>query len=163
MRGLALTAALLGALALNGAASAATFTPTRHDDPVPGPCKPKDCSLREAIIAAGQDSNSKVVLGKGTYNLEIPPADPDGTPEDGDLNIETGMTVTGQGPNRTRIDANELDRVFMIIQSSGHVQLRNLTVKGGEAYQHTSQIYTAGGGIWAYAFDTVKLVNVVIG
>jgi CSLREA domain-containing protein len=163
VRGFAVTAGLLGALlALSAVAGAATFKPTRHDDPTPGPCKPKDCSLREAIIAANGDSAAKVVLGKGTYKLEIPPTDPDGTPEDGDLNISSGMQVLGKGPQRTKIDGDGVDRVFLITQISGHVLLRGLTVKGGDPYQHPNQTSTLGGGIWAYAFDTVKLVNVAI-
>jgi len=34
------------------AARAAGYTPTRTDDPPPDGCRPDDCSLREAVIAA---------------------------------------------------------------------------------------------------------------
>jgi CSLREA domain-containing protein len=55
-------------------ALADTFKPTRFDDPAPNKCKPHDCSLREAIRAADKDpSHSTILLGKGTYKLQIPP------------------------------------------------------------------------------------------
>src|SRR5688500_6113023 len=55
-------------------ASAADFTVTRVDDPVPNGCAAGDCSLREAVIdanaAAGADT---VILRSGaTYRLSIP-------------------------------------------------------------------------------------------
>lgn len=43
---------MVALLATSSAASAKTYRPTRTDDPVPNGCKPKDCSLREAVIAA---------------------------------------------------------------------------------------------------------------
>jgi hypothetical protein len=48
--GVAAAAALL--LAAGAPASADVFKPTRFNDPTPGKCKPQDCSLREAVIAA---------------------------------------------------------------------------------------------------------------
>ena len=44
--------AAVALLATASAASAVTYRPTRTDDPAPNGCKKKDCSLREAVIAA---------------------------------------------------------------------------------------------------------------
>ncbi|HEX5984013.1 MAG TPA: hypothetical protein VFY69_07395, partial [Solirubrobacterales bacterium] len=49
------TAAAIAAVLLlcaTASAAAATYTVTRTDDPIPGPCEPADCSLREALTAA---------------------------------------------------------------------------------------------------------------
>ena len=43
--------AAVALLATASAASAATYRPTRTDDPAPNGCKKKNCSLREAVIA----------------------------------------------------------------------------------------------------------------
>ena len=51
-------------------AYAATFTPTRFDDPSPNGCLATDCSLREAVIAANATSaEDTIVLSSGTYTL----------------------------------------------------------------------------------------------
>ena len=54
-------------LAMGSTASAATYRPTRTDDPVPNGCKPKDCSLREAVIAsnAAAPGASTILLRPG--------------------------------------------------------------------------------------------------
>ena len=50
-----------------------TFAPTRFDDPPPNKCKPSDCSLREALRAAGnRNGRDEVALRRGVYELEIP-------------------------------------------------------------------------------------------
>ncbi len=60
-----LLAACLGAVVLlttASAASAVTYRPTRTDDPKPNGCKPKDCSLREAVIAANARGMPATIL-----------------------------------------------------------------------------------------------------
>src|SRR5581483_10710928 len=53
-----LVAGTLGA----ASARAETYRVTRHDDPRPGSCKRKDCSLREAIRAANRNPGPDVVV-----------------------------------------------------------------------------------------------------
>ena len=50
--------AAVALLATASAASADTYHPTRTDDPAPNGCKPKDCSLREAVIASNANPRS---------------------------------------------------------------------------------------------------------
>ena len=62
-------------LAMASTASAATYQPTRTDDPAPNGCKQKDCSLREAVIAsnAGYPRPSTIPLRPGKrYELTRP-------------------------------------------------------------------------------------------
>ena len=47
------------------ASAATTYRPTRTDDPTPGACTKKDCSLREAVIAANASGGGKIVLRPG--------------------------------------------------------------------------------------------------
>jgi hypothetical protein len=51
-------------------AFAADYTVTRFDDPAPNGCAARDCSLREALIAANVSPGpDRVVLAAGTYAL----------------------------------------------------------------------------------------------
>ena len=87
-------------LALAADASAATFAPTRTDDPNPGQCRPNDCSLREAARAAAIDpGNDRVVLGARTYEFEQPETgDGDGLSGDLDLFNSGVIELVGRGP-----------------------------------------------------------------
>ena len=157
---------LLAFVLVPAAARADVFKPTRHDDPKPGNCKPRDCSLREALIAANAHANKdRVLLGKGTYKLQIPAS---GTPfQSGALAIFNAVSVVGEGPGQTRINANGLDSVIRIgsgITAFGGVTLKGMTITGGDAgatgVPHTSE----GGGIFAAgeAGSTLALRNVVV-
>jgi CSLREA domain-containing protein len=140
-----------------GRASADQFVPTRHDDPVPGACKPGDCSLREAIQAAeNQPGRDEIVLSRGTYDIEIPDTTGTGI-EAGDLNLSGALSVIGRGPSLTKVDGNGVDRVFT---AGGNNSIRGLTVKGGDASMnpgHTS----VGGGVAAFG-EKLVLGNVKI-
>ena len=54
--------AAVALLATASAASAKTYRPTRTDDPTPNGCKPKDCSLREAVIASNGSGTPATIL-----------------------------------------------------------------------------------------------------
>jgi hypothetical protein len=167
MRGFAGFAGFVGVVAglfvTPSAAMAATYTPTRFDDPTPGTCKPHDCSLREALGAATSGSD-KIVLSKGTYNMQIPAVPGDLGPNNGDFDAVAPVKIQGAGAKKTKIDANGLDRVFRVggVQSTKAVTFKSLTLKGGDATavndgQHPDQ----GGAIYAYT-DKVALKNVVV-
>ena len=158
-------AAVAACLALAAPAAADTFKPTRFDDPAPGPCKAKDCSLREAVLAANADSNtSSIVLERGTYELEIAPVGGDLGPDNGDLGIGYPATLKGKGRRATRIDANGLDRVLFIGDdiSGERTTIRSLEITGGDptALSDPDQV-PLGGGIWMYT-GKVLLRDVVI-
>ena len=167
MRGLnrAMSAAVIGLLAFAAPAAAETLKVTRHDDPPPGKCKLHDCSLREALKAANSDfDRDVVVLGRGTYEMQIPAVPGDLGQQNGDFEIYHPVTVRGKGPTKTKIDANGLDRVFVFNDQSTPFKvstLRSLTVKGGDAgavadVQHPS----TGGGIFAVGKAALEHVTV---
>jgi hypothetical protein len=164
--GRAVVPVVLALVLIPAGAGADVFKPTRHDDPKPGKCKPHDCSLREALIAANAKANKdRVLLGKGTYKLQIPAS---GTPfKSGALAIFNAVTIRGRGPGHTRIDANGLDSVIRIgsgITAFGAVTLKGLTVKGGDAGATGVPHDSEGGGIFAAgeAGSKLALRNVVV-
>ena len=152
--------ALLGALALalwTVPAHAATFAPTRFDDPTPNGCKPANCSLREAIIASNKhDGRDAIPLARGRYELEIPPT----TDDTGSLDVRDGVDLFGAGPKRTKIDGNAIDGAMVVgadNELNDRFVIRDLGVTGGDASQF-------GGGIDAVSFegDRLELSHVAI-
>ncbi len=106
-----LLAAALAATA--SSASAATYHPTRTDDPPPSGCSKKDCSLREAVIAANGSGGGKIVLRPGKrYLLTRSGAGEDGA-FTGDLDLTALITIRTKGHGHpATIDANGIDRVI---------------------------------------------------
>jgi len=151
---------LLG-MSLAGAqpAPANTFEPTRQDDPPPNGCKSSNCSLREALRAAGNRNGAdRVLLGDRTYEMGI--SDDLGLGiESGDFNLTGPLTVRGAGPRKTKVDANGLDRVFTAGGLS-KVKLKALTIKGGDSGANTGHT-SIGGGLTAIG-GKVVLVGVAI-
>ncbi len=147
---IACTAVAALSLGVSPAALGATFTPTRFDDPPPNKCKPGDCSLREALRAAGNaNGRDQVVLKKGVYELEIPDTQGLGI-EVGDLNIFGPLTVVGKGSRDTKIDGNGLDRVFTV--SGNDVRLKRFAIKGGDSGANPGHT-DVGGAITAIGGD----------
>src|ERR1041385_5369148 len=79
-------------------AHATSFLVTRTDDPTPAACD-RDCSLREAVIAAnatpGADTITLPNIG-GPFRLTIPHTGADDATT-GDLNITGDTTIIGSG------------------------------------------------------------------
>src|SRR4051794_32132318 len=91
-----------------------TFRPTRTDDPAPaGACAPRDCSLREAIVAANQNpGRDEVILAGGrTYRLSIP-ANLDDFDVDGDLNLTESVKLVSSNRRLATIDGQGIDDVI---------------------------------------------------
>jgi CSLREA domain-containing protein len=99
-----------------------------------------DCSLREAIQAANNDSAvdacpagsgaDTIVLSAGTYMLAIPSAAGANENATGDLSIMSELTIDGIDSNTVGIDGGNLDRVFSI-QPGANVTLRGFAVSDG--------------------------------
>ncbi len=113
-------------------ASARSFEVTRTDDPNPGQCRPRDCSLREAVLAANARSGADIIeLDTGPiHTLQRPPAAPD-DPEGGDLDVSGPLTVVGRGSGRARIRGQEEDRLFHV-EGAGRLTLMKLNLFNGE-------------------------------
>lgn len=101
-----------------------------------------DCSLREAIQAANQNTvvdncaagvgDDEINLPAGTYTLTLP-GDNEENNASGDLDIQSNLTINGAGAISTTIDGNALDRVLDIPLNQVRVIVKNLTVANGLA------------------------------
>ena len=132
---MARTAAIALVLALGWAtaAEARTFTVTERDDPKPGNCTKRHCSLREAIIAANDAAGPDTVElpGRRPYNLSLKSTGEDES-LDGDLDITSPLVVLHRSFGaRPAIDANGIDRVFDVHAAA---TIRNVTIRGGSAH-----------------------------
>lgn len=123
-----------------------------------------DCSLREAVEAANTNSavdncidNSGnydfIVLDAQTYTLSILGFNEDAN-QTGDLDITEDVTIQGQGPGQTVINAADIDRALHIL--SGYVIVRNLTITDGS----TDTFFGDGGCI--YVNGSLRLEGVFI-
>jgi hypothetical protein len=145
-----LTTILAGcALAIVAAAPAAaeTFKPTRKDDPKPSGCRAKDCSLREAVIAANKHAGKDTIkLGKGTYNLTRREGSPDfNDSKRGDLDLTGEAKIVGVSADRTAVSSGADSSVGRVLHLQGSLNayaLRDLRVEAGAASFN-------GGGILA--------------
>jgi hypothetical protein len=163
---LAGVAALIVCLLLVATAGADTFKPTRKDDPVPNGCRPHDCSLREASIAANANPGADLIpLKRGTYEIQLGFGDAPSFQSDG-LDLFSAVEIRGAGPTKTRIDANGIDRPVEIGIgiSAGHmnVTLRALTLRGGDAGAPTAGNSGSQGGGVISARGNLTLKHVVI-
>ncbi len=150
-------AALCGALANAGAASAATFTVNDQTDaalenPSGTACASThggSCTLRAAAQAADNSGGaSTITLPAGDYRLTIPSTAAD-DPATGDLDIKgasTALTISGSGATNTIIDANHIDRAFSV-QREESLSISGVTIRngaqpnGGAAQNSTAKEY----------------------
>ena len=136
---------------------AATFTVTRFDDPTPNGCfSGTDCSLREAIIDANiAPDGDTIILGSGTYFLNLGGGGEENALT-GDLDITRPLTITGQGPGATIIDANLfsgiIERVFDVKAGATTVVISGVTITGG------AETIGSGAGIFLDGAD-LTLIN----
>jgi hypothetical protein len=164
-RGTACAVAL--ALLVAGSADAKTFKPTRTDDPVPDACKPNNCSLREAVVAAAAtDEKDKILLRAKRYNLELASGD---APFHADgLDVYESMVIRGRGPSHTTIDANGIDRPIEIgmgvSNDTARISFEELKLTGGDPSASTSGNggFDVGGAIVAARPRRVTLKRVVV-
>ena len=111
-----------------------------------------DCTLRAAIMEANANVNlSKIDLPAGTYRLTI-----DGSGEDasatGDLDVTSGLTITGAGSDATTIDGNKgvVNDHAINIKAGATLSVTDVTIANGDQ----TGLYNQGG--------TVTLDRVVV-
>ena len=128
-------------LATASAASAVTYRPTRTDDPAPNGCKKKNCSLREAVIAANANGGGKIVLRPGKRYVLTRKGAGENAGLTGDLDVSLGVEpfdvnlgievrTKGRRGSMATIDANGIDRIFdgsptldRVILRDGHARV----------------------------------------
>jgi CSLREA domain-containing protein len=134
-------------------ARASTFTVTRTDDPPPDGCKPDDCSLREAVIAANVAAGADTItIPADTFTLSINDGDP--AADTGELKITHDVTIIGAGTEGTKTTkiVNALDDPSFAIWPDTEVVMSNLVITGGDT--------GSGGGIQNHG--NLTLTDVVI-
>jgi len=145
-------AALVALLLASAAASAKTYVVTKRGDPVPGACKKRDCSLREAVLAANARAGKDVIVlpnRRKPYKLKQAGTGEDGAMT-GDLDISNNpLVIRHPGKGRATIDAGEIDRAFEVF-AGAPTTFRKLVITGGNATG------VSGGGIHSEA--TLKVV-----
>jgi CSLREA domain-containing protein len=130
---------LIGAIAslvLAAPAAAKTYEVNKRSDHAPNGCKKKDCTLREAVLAANAHAGGdKIVLPeRKTYNLSIPNTNPVGEAAslEGDLDITDDLKISHRGKGRAKVDASGIDRVFETDPTAPvDVAFTRLTITGG--------------------------------
>lgn len=154
----------VASLALAAPAWGDTFEVTKTGDPAPGNCTPNDCSLREAVLAANNDSPGpdRIVLPnrRRRYELTIPNANPmaaeDGGLE-GDLDVTNDpLTILHNGKGLATIDGNGHDRV---IDAFAKLTVRQIKLTGGNADANASD----GGAIRSGDFRLLLIGSRLIG
>jgi len=141
-------AALVALLVISAAASAKTYVVTKRGDPVPGACKKRDCSLREAVFAANVNGGKDVIElpnRRKPYKLKQAGTGEDGSMT-GDLDVSNNpLVIKHPGKGRATIDANGIDRAFEVF-AGAPTTFRKLAITGGNATGLDS-----GGGIHSEA------------
>lgn len=132
-----LAAAVLGVAP--SATAAAPITPTTTADQFN--TDPTNCSLREAVWAANNDSAAMapgcppgsgadtIPLADGTYTLTIAGTDDAGA--DGDLDLLSTITNTHEGTGSAVIDGGGLDRVIDSPVASAMMTISGVTITNG--------------------------------
>ena len=129
--------AIAGALALsvgNAAAAGNTYVPNKTGDHPPNGCSKRDCTLREAVIAAnGHPGRDTILLARKVYELSIPRTG-EGDPNTGDLDVSDPVVIKHKGKGRAVIDANRIDRVLHVVTSNAdrYSDLVKIVVRGGK-------------------------------
>jgi hypothetical protein len=151
--GWTVAAIVVGTLVFAGSAEARTFQVTRANDPIPGDCRPNDCSLREAVLAANARLGADRIIVPGTrrdYRLTRSGTGEDAA-QDGDLDlIGDGVAVVHRGTGRATISARGLgERIF---ESFVPTTLKRLVLTRGNATGANDN----GGAIEAKADVTIS-------
>lgn len=126
---------LVAGQALVSAAAANTFHPNRLGDHIPdGNCNHADCTLREAVIRANNSPGTAdtIVLQAGkTYRLSIPGLS-EQMAQQGDLDINSPITIKSSGQKLATIKQTAPDRVFESgVLVPANVRLVRLGMTGG--------------------------------
>ncbi len=165
------------------AAHAATISVNSTDDVI---ADDGQCTLREAITAANTDTASgssanECISGNGddiiTFSsagttLSLTGTENAANGNDntvGDLDIDSNITISGNGAGVTIIDGGDIDRVLHT-HGTAIVNLNNLTIQNGQigTLGDNSSSGSFGGGIYRQSsgdmvLDTVEILSNVAG
>ena len=123
------------------------------------------CTLRAAIQEANADAGPvTITIPAGTVTLATAAAGGDDITS-GDLNITKDLTITGQGPASTTVDAAAIDRAFNVSDGGGgavpNVTITGMTVKNGDNSPNLGTPGSGHGGC-IYSAGNLTLTNVLV-
>jgi CSLREA domain-containing protein len=114
------------------AVEASLFVPTKGADTQDGTCN-RDCSLREAILAANANPGEDIILlASRTYTLTRAGAGEEGALT-GDLDVTDPVILVGSGAAGTILDGGGLDRIFHVLSGEASLELSDATLRNGSA------------------------------
>jgi CSLREA domain-containing protein len=121
--------------------AAAVFQPNKTADTADGACD-RDCSLREAVLAANASAGEDVILlPAGTYRLTLPGAED--AAATGDLDVLDDLLLLGDGAPSTVIEGAAADRLFQVAGGAA-LELRDVTLRNGRAAGNGGAIANEG-------------------
>lgn len=154
-----LSLAAITALLAATAASAATYRPDTTRDHNPGPCTPRDCTLREAVIRANINPGRDTIVLEARERYNLTRAGDDSTATADDLDVGDDVVIRAAGRGRAVIDANGVGRVLDVgVVGPIDATLKKLTLTGGQA-----DGFSAGGGLLVESGSTKLVRSAVIG
>lgn len=122
-----------------------TMTVTRSDDPEPDGCRPGDCSLREAALAAATSPGPDVItLPAGHYRLSRSSTSDSAASDD--IDLFGAVILRGAGANTTLIDAQETHRVLHI-HPGAFVSVSGVTLTRGRTAGASGRQSATGAGL----------------
>jgi CSLREA domain-containing protein len=142
----ALLIAAVAALALPSVASAFDYPVTTTGDHADKLCDAKDCSLRDAVIAAGPDDTIR--LPAGNYKLSL-----------GELDL-SGDVINGAGARTTSIDGAGASRVLRVTGDGDPSRISGVTVTGGNGVGGGTT--NQGGGIFVSVGSSLVMTDSMV-
>jgi hypothetical protein len=127
-----LAGVVLGALVLAPQAGADLFRVTRTNDPAPNGCKPRDCSLREAVIKANTtEAADTIALKANSYRVSRDGIDE--ASEVGDLDVTEPLRIRGAGLGQIAIEGQWTGLPHRLIEVKDNAKLvaTGITLRDG--------------------------------
>lgn len=142
------------------AAQGKTYSVNRINDHAPNGCQRKDCTLREAVIAANtRPGFDQIVLRSGkTYRLFRTGVDED-LSLTGDLDVTDDTLIRVDRRRRATINAGGIDRA---VETFAQAILRKLVIRNGDTTTGDPNLNQQDGGAVRSTVGSLKLVNTVL-
>jgi hypothetical protein len=112
----------------------------------PSGCVTGDCALRDAVVDASSNPGLNIIVFDvdGTFTLTEPNTVGGIDLLEGDLDLMGTIVILGNGPDKTIVDGNSLDRVFHL-HPGAEVIIQGVTIRSGSASGSGGGILNEGG------------------
>ena len=128
------------------------------------------CTLRAAFMEAEAAAHTTITLPAGRFNLALAPSTgclfsatdcTGGSSKDGDLVVQSSVTLRGAGENDAVIDGGDMSRVFVNAHQGSRFEVSDLTIANGHPRGPEDDLPQTGwgGGIMNYGQLQVNRVT----